>query len=173
MRTPQKFIGSFAKLRKATIGIVMSVRMSARPPARPLARSPARPLARSPAWNNSAPTGRIFMKFCIWGFFENLSRKCEFQCNRTRIKGTLREDQCTIFLISRSLLPRMRNVSHKSCRECKIRILCPVTVFENRAVYEIMRKNSVERGRPQMTIWHTRIVCWIPKATNTHPQAVQ
>jgi len=25
------------------------------------------------------------------------------------------------------------------------------------AVYEIMRKNIVEPGRPQMTTWHTRI----------------
>jgi len=30
-----------------------------------------------------------------------------------------------------------------------------------------MWKNIVERGRPQMTIWHMRIACWIPKATNT------
>jgi hypothetical protein len=45
--------------------------------------------------------------------------------------------------------------------------------FENRAVYEIMWKNIVERGRPQMTIWHMRIVCWIPKATNAHTQVVQ
>ena len=27
------------------------------------------------AWNNSAPTGRIFMKFDIWKFFENQSKK--------------------------------------------------------------------------------------------------
>ena len=27
------------------------------------------------AWNNSSPTGRIFMKFDIWVLFENLSRK--------------------------------------------------------------------------------------------------
>ena len=27
------------------------------------------------AWNNSAPTRRIFMKIYIWVFFENLSRK--------------------------------------------------------------------------------------------------
>jgi len=27
--------------------------------------------------------------------------------------------------------------------------LCSKTVFENRAVYEIMWKNNVERGRPQ------------------------
>jgi hypothetical protein len=31
------------------------------------------------AWNNSASTGRIFMKFYIWGFFENVSRK--FNCH--------------------------------------------------------------------------------------------
>jgi hypothetical protein len=33
---------------------------------------------RPSAWNNSAPTGRIFMKFNIRGFFENLSRKLKF-----------------------------------------------------------------------------------------------
>jgi len=44
--------------------------------------------------------------------------------------------------------------------------------FENRAVCEIMWKNIVEQGRPQMTIWRMRIACWIPKATNTHIQVV-
>jgi len=34
---------------------------------------------------------------------------------------------------------------------------------ENHAVYEIMWKNIVERGRPQMTIWRMRIACWIPR----------
>jgi len=33
---------------------------------------------RPSAWKNSAPTGRIFMKFYIWVFFENLSRKFKF-----------------------------------------------------------------------------------------------
>jgi hypothetical protein len=46
----------------------------------------------------------------------------------------------------------MRNVSDKSCRENQ-NILCPISsFFENPAVYEIMWKNIVERGRPQMTI---------------------
>jgi len=35
-----------------------------------------------------------------------------------------------------------------------------------------MWKNIVERGRPQMTIWHMRIAYWIPKATNTHSGCV-
>jgi hypothetical protein len=44
--------------------------------------------------------------------------------------------------------------------------------FENRAVYEIMWKNIVERGRPQMTIWRMRIACWIPETTDAHSECV-
>jgi len=41
--------------------------------------------------------------------------------------------------------------------------------LENRGVYyEIRCKNIVEPDRPQMTIWRTRIACWISSATNTH-----
>ena len=43
---------------------------------------------------------------------------------------------------------------------------------ENHAVYEIMWKNTAERGRVQMTIWCMRIACWIPKVTNTHSEYV-
>ena len=50
-----RFLDAFANSRKATISFVMSVRLS--------------------AWNNSTPTGRIFTKFDIWGFFENFSGK--------------------------------------------------------------------------------------------------
>jgi len=35
-----------------------------------------------------------------------------------------------------------------------------------------MWKNIVQSGRPQMTISHKRIACWIPKATNTHSDYV-
>jgi len=44
--------------------------------------------------------------------------------------------------------------------------------FDNRAIYEIMWKNIVERGRPHMTIWRMHTACWIPKATNTHSEYV-
>ena len=53
----------------------------------------------------------------------------------------------------------------------KTHILCSVTCFESRAVYEIMWEN-LERGAPQMAIRRMRIACWIPKATNTHPGCV-
>ena len=31
-----------------------------------------------------------------------------------------------------------------------------------------MWKNNVEQDRPQITIWHMRLECWIPKAINAH-----
>ena len=39
--------------------------------------------------------------------------------------------------------------------------------FEYRAVYQIIWKTIVQRGRPRMTIWLKRITCWIPKATHS------
>ena len=57
----------------------------------------------------------------------------------------------------------------KVVEKIKTRILRSVTFFyENGAVYEIMRKNTVQPDRPQMAIWRIRIAHWIPKATNTH-----
>ena len=53
----------FSKLWKATDSVVMFVCSSVYSSIRP------------PAWNNSARTGRIFMKVDMSVFFENLSRK--------------------------------------------------------------------------------------------------
>jgi hypothetical protein len=66
--------GAFAKLRKASINFVMSIRLSVRPLVHPSVRPPSRP----PAWNNTAPIGRIFMKFDIWVFFSNFLRNFKF-----------------------------------------------------------------------------------------------
>ena len=40
-------------------------------------------------------------------------------------------------------------------------------VFENRAVYQMKWKNTVEPERSQMTTWRMRISRWVPKTTNT------
>jgi len=44
--------------------------------------------------------------------------------------------------------------------------------FEICAGYGTRWKNIVEQGRPQMTIWRTRMACWIPEATNTQTECV-
>jgi hypothetical protein len=87
------FLGAFENLRKATLSFVMSVCPS--------------------AWNNSAPTGRIFVKFSIWVFLENSSGKFKFRQNQSRIIGTLGEELYT----SRWLILRLSNFSDRSCRE--------------------------------------------------------
>jgi hypothetical protein len=142
-------------LRKRTINFVMSVCPSVSP--------------------HSVPTGRTFMKLDIRLFFGTVSRKSKLHSKRTRKTGTLREDLHTFLIISRSLLLRMRNVSDKTCGETRNTHL----VFnnfppspENRADYELMRENTVERDRPQITIWRVRIACWITKATNGNTQVV-
>jgi hypothetical protein len=43
---------------------------------------------------------------------------------------------------------------------------------KNHAIYEIKCKNAVQQGRPQITMWHMQIACWITKAKNTHSQYV-
>jgi len=44
--------------------------------------------------------------------------------------------------------------------------------LENRAVYKVLWKTTVARGRTHMKIWRMRIACLIPKATNTHSACV-
>jgi len=53
-----RVLDAFVKLRKTTVSFILSVHPS--------------------VWNNSAPTRRIFKKFCISLFFENPSRKFKF-----------------------------------------------------------------------------------------------
>jgi hypothetical protein len=60
----------------------------------------------------------------------------------------------------------MRNISVEE--KIQTHFIFKNFVFEYGAVYEIMCKNNVEQDRPQMTIWHMRTACRIPKATNTH-----
>jgi len=62
----------------------------------------------------------------------------------------------------------MINVLYKSCKENRNKNFMFSSLFGNGAVYEIMWKNIVEPGRPQMTIWCTRIAFWILNSTNIH-----
>jgi hypothetical protein len=91
------FLGAFTELRKATLSFPFSVLQS--------------------AWNSSAPTGRIFIKFYIWYFFENLQKKIQVSLKSDKNNGHFTWIPINILMISRSVLLRMRNVSDKNCRE--------------------------------------------------------
>jgi hypothetical protein len=88
-------LGPFAKLGKATISFVMSVR--------PILRMEQ----RSSHWTD-------FHEIWHVDFFENL-----FHYNWTKTTGTSLEDQYTFLILSRSLLHRMKNILNKSCREIR------------------------------------------------------
>ena len=87
----------------------------------------------------------------------------------------------TFLITSRSILPRMRNVSDKCCTENQNKHFMftnfpppPHTPAQpkNRAVYEKMSKNIVQPDGPQDTTRRMRIACCIPEATNTHSEYV-
>jgi hypothetical protein len=66
----------------------------------------------------------------------------------------------------------MKNVLYKSCREYQNTYFVFSNFFKKCAVYEIMWKNIIEPGRPQLTVWYMCIAYWISKATNTHSDYV-
>ena len=96
------FSGAFEKLPNATVSSVMSIRLSVRPS----------------AWNNSVPTGRIFMKFYVWVFLETQSTKGVFH-NLTKWRLFYVK---TFTIISRRILLRMVNVSDKFLEEIRSHI---------------------------------------------------
>jgi hypothetical protein len=75
-------------------------------------------------------------------------------------------------IVPRSALLGKKSFSYKVVENFETHFMFDNFVCENRAVYEIMWKDIVGRGRSQMTIWRTRTAHWMPKATNTHSQYV-
>jgi hypothetical protein len=111
----------------ATISFVMSVCLSLCPS----------------AWNISAPTGRIFIKFYIWELFRHLSRKFKFHSNLTRVTGTLHEDRYKLMIKSSWILHTERNISPRSCRENRNTHFMFNNFPKNVALHEIMWKYMV------------------------------
>jgi hypothetical protein len=90
------------------------------------------------------------MKFDIRAFFENLSRKIQVSLHSNKNNGTLHDDKYRFFIISRSILLRMRNVSVKSYRQnqnTQFMFNNPPPPPENRRVYEIMWKKYCRAGQ--------------------------
>jgi hypothetical protein len=108
--------------------------------------------------------------------YGSVFRKCvvkiKVSLSLTRIAGNLRKDRYTFFIISLSVRLRTGTVSNKSCTENQNTHFMFNIFSQNRVVYKIMWKNTVELDRPQIKIWRMRIACWIPKATNTHSEYV-
>jgi hypothetical protein len=128
---------------------------------------------RLSVWINSAATGRIFIKFDIWVFFENLFRKrgVSLKCDKNNGLFCLK---ITIHLLSHlaSFSLEWKMLQTKVEEKIKTHISYKITFFEIRDVCERIWKNIVEIGRSQLTIWLMRITCKITKATNTQSEYI-
>ena len=120
---------------------------------------------RPPAQNNSAPTRQISWNLVSEYFSKTCQQNSSYKLKFDRINEYLTARRNTFKMESLSAPLSKRNVSGKP-------FILNNLFRENLAVYEIMWKNIVERGRSLMTIWCMRIACWISKATNTHSQYV-
>jgi hypothetical protein len=99
-------------------------------------------------WNNSAPTGRMFMKFGIWIFLENLPRKS--------LKSETNDGYFTwrpTFVYNKVSLNSCWNGKHcrQCCRENKKK-LCSILFLKKSCLFEIIWKNMVKTDGPQMTV---------------------
>jgi hypothetical protein len=92
-------LSSFAKLRKEIISFVLYIR-------------PHRTARLSLA--------RFFVKYCVWGLLENLSKKFKLYWYVIRITGILLEDFWISMIISLRIFLRMRIISRKICIESHI-----------------------------------------------------
>jgi len=133
----------FTNLQKATISFVMSV-----------------------CPNEQLGFSRMdLMKFNIWEFFENLSRKFKFHYNRTRITGPLHGDQCKFMKISDWILGRMR----KSKYTFYVQKFFP----ENNHLWDNVEKcGRVGHATSNNIIWCVCFACQITKATDTHSEYI-
>jgi len=136
------------------------------------------PSVRLSAWNNSAPTGWIFMKFEIWVYFENMSRKLKFDRSRLYVKTNIRYWPYLAQFFLEWILFQTRLVEKITTHK-----LYSIYIYiyiererererEYRAVNEIMWKTILEPGRKNTKIRRMGMACGIPKSTNTHSEYV-
>jgi hypothetical protein len=116
--------------------------------------------------NQLAPTRQIFMQLVI---FRKSAEKIQvsLQSDNNNRRFTWR-DQNTYSTTSRSILFKIGNVTDKFVETTGTHLTFYKSLFETLAVYEITRKNTIQPGRSQMTIWHMSIAYWKPMATNKH-----
>ena len=151
--TTALILGMFAKFRKVTVGFTMAVHLSTS--------------------NSLAPTVWISNKFNVWVFFENPVRKFKFHDTQTITMDTLREQQYTFLIISRSILLRTRNISEKRCRENQNTFCLQQLFFFGKSgpLCDNVEKYC-RAGQDTDDNMVTCTACWIPEATNTHSEYV-
>jgi hypothetical protein len=149
-------LGAFAKLPKSIIKFIMSVGLSVF------------------TYGTSQIPLDGFHEIWYLSILLKSVQKIQVKKNRTKIRSTLNKDQNVFFIIYRSFLLVMGNVSERNCRENQ-NTLCMFNhfFFENLAVCQITWKNIEEPGKPKMAKLRLLKARWIPRATNTPSEYVK
>ena len=100
---------------------------------------------RPPAWNNSAPTGRISIKFDILAFSENLSRKRFIQIRQEQLVPYTKTFSYLCQYLA-AFFVKLKVFRIKAVGKIETHILCSVNFSENLGVHQKMSKNMVETG---------------------------
>ena len=95
--------------------------------------------------NNTDPTGRNLMKFCIRKYFENLSIEFDVHWTVTRIMSDALEEQNTVLMKSRRKLLRMKKFSNKFVEKNKTLLFQSINFSPNHAIYAIMWKTMLNQ----------------------------
>jgi hypothetical protein len=111
------------------------------------------------------------MKFDIWIFCENISRKFQVHSILTKVKGTLSDDQCTFILTSCSIILKIR-IFFQAETVVKIKthfinkfFFLKIVPFVNVTTWKILQRRTDHRCK--YIKLRMRIAWWITKATNT------
>ena len=75
------------------------------------------------------PTGWVFMKFGYLSIFLKPVEEIQGSVRSDKNKGYFIKRPIHIFIVSRSVILRMRNVSQRVAEKMKTHILCTITFF--------------------------------------------
>jgi len=143
----QNFLDAFAKMRKATVSFLMSVRLSIR------------------------PHGITLLP--LDGFSTNLISGY-FRKSVEKIQVRLKSDKNIGYLTWRPMNKydkiSLINVSDKNCTQNQNIFYVQFFFRKSSHLWHNGERNIAQKDRPQKTIRRTRFAFWVTKATNTHSE---
>ena len=105
------------------------------------------------AGNDLTPTGRIFMKYGIWVLFRKYIVKIQVSLKSEKRNWYFAWRPVYIYIISPVFL-EWEMLQTKLVEKIKIHTLCPLALFENRAVYEITWNAKPDKAQWQFNTVH-------------------
>ena len=113
------------------------------------------------------------MQFDICVFWENLWRKFNFIKIWHEQRVFYMKTNIKLLSHSAQFFLEWEMFQREFVDEIKTHISYLIILFfENRAIYEIMWKNVVHPGRPQMALRRKHIACWVTYARNIHSEYI-